>query len=89
MRLYFADGHYEIVNKQVRNYLIKRDDQGYKKPILIYAGYLHPTKNRCDMSCKWVNLEYFIQNHYLFITLLKQKGLYEKTKKMTFDIFFG
>lgn len=82
LRFYYSDGHYEIVDKHIKEYITKRDGHSYKNPILIYSGYLHPTMSRSDINCKWINLDYFMQSHHLFRLLLKQKGLYEKAKKM-------
>ncbi|MEG0277302.1 MAG: hypothetical protein RR630_09755, partial [Coprobacillus sp.] len=62
--------------------LIRNDDYGYKKPILISSDFLYPTINRSDMNCKWINLDCFNERHQLFILLLKQKGLLNKAKKM-------
>lgn len=88
LRFYYSDGHYEIVDRRIKDYITKKSIHGYKNPILICTEYLHPTMNRSDTKCKWINLDYFIQNDYLFILLLKQKGLYEKTKKMCLKYIF-
>lgn len=82
-RVYYSDGHNEIVNEQVKNLIPKRKDRkGYKNPILFEDVYLHPTHNQKEKDCKWINLAYLEEKDPLFIHLLEEMNLYDKAVKM-------
>ena len=59
--------------------------QGYKRPVKVGQEFLFPTQNQRDYECKWVNLDYLVQDDLNYMMLLKEKGIYERTQKMFFQ----
>lgn len=83
LRVYYADGHYEMLQGSIRDftnqniYLYK-----YKNPVTWGTSLMHPTQDRKDQNCQWINLDYLEEKDSLFINLLKQKNLLQITQNM-------
>lgn len=82
LRVYYADGHSELVKKDLSDFaILSKVKSGYKNPIQIGDDFLYPTKNKRDKDCCYVNLKCFDYHNDYFIELLKTKNLLEKSKK--------
>lgn len=81
LRLHYADGHYEIINGYIHDYVVKKK-KGYKNPICIRNYYLYPTKNIHDISCQWINLELYEENNHYYRLLLENYHLENQVRKM-------
>lgn len=83
LRVYYADGHSEIIDDNIQSYIIKNKGKiGYKKPILINNQLLHPTIDQKNYLCCWIDLEQLDEYNEFYIKLLKQKSIYEKAITM-------
>lgn len=83
MRVYYNDGHSEIVFDDIKTYLHQnKGKQGYKKAIYVHENWLYPTMNQKDEYCHWINLQYLLENDSYYKELLKEKSLYHKAKMM-------
>ena len=82
-RVYYADGHYEIIHKSSRHLKrINRTNHKYKNPIVFESSLLFPTCNQKDYQCKWINLDYLVEKDVSYIHLLEEKGLKTKSQEM-------
>ena len=76
IRIYYADGHYEIILKSSRDLeRMSRKNHKYKNPIVFESSLLFPTHNQKDYQCKWINLDYLAEKDISYIHLLEEKGL--------------
>lgn len=83
IRVYYADGHSEIIVDNIQNYIIKNKGKiGYKKPILINNQLLYPTIDQKNDYCCWIDLEQLDDYNEFYMNLLKQKSIYEKAIAM-------
>lgn len=82
LKIYYSDGHSEIVNHKIQDFKCNSQTKGYKKPILIDGQYLYPTKNSRDDDCLWIDLNCVLRNDRYSVYLLKQKGVYDISVKM-------
>lgn len=83
IRLYYDDGHAEVLFEDMQSYLQrKRDKKGYKNAIMLHENWLYPTMNQKDSSCHWVNLHYLREYNVYCRHLLENKNLYQKVKVM-------
>ena len=81
-KVYYSDGHSELINHELIRYINKTEHKNrYKTPIVVGSDYLHPTQNKRDINCRWINLQCFDHNNEYCIKLLKSKNLFEKAKK--------
>ena len=83
LRVYYADGHSEIIIENIQSYIIKNKGKiGYKKPILINSQWLYPTINQKNGYCCWIDLEQLDDYNEYYMNLLKQKLIYKKAVSM-------
>lgn len=83
LKVYYSDGHMEIVEEKIQNLISKGDKKiGYKNPIFYKGVYLYPSKSIKEKDCQWINLDYLDEKDSLFVQLLLDKNLYEKAIKM-------
>ncbi len=82
IRVYYHDGHSEIVLEDIKTYVHQRKTRGYKNAILFDENWLYPTMNQRDEDCCWINLHYLKNANVFYRQLLKQKNLYQKAKMM-------
>ncbi len=79
LRVYYADGHSEIADEDIRSYIKKnKGKQGYKNPVLVNSQWLYPTVDQKDYLCCWIDLEQLDEDNEFYIHLLRQKGIYQK-----------
>lgn len=82
LKLYYADGHNEIlIVDDFQDYIVKQNS-GYKHPIYIQNQWLYPIMSYRDERCIWIHLECFEEYCYAFIPLLKHRNLNVKVRKM-------
>lgn len=79
LKIYYADGHNEIVNGHYHDYQLK-NKKGYKKPIVIDGEYLYPTMNTKDIRCQWINLRIFKEYYSSFKKILKPHDMFYAQK---------
>lgn len=77
---YYADGHYEIKDVQIQQFMKKRS--GYKNPIFVDDYQLYPTKNIHDDHCLWVNLDYYEKHNDYLLHLLEHFQIQDHVYKM-------
>jgi len=82
VRIYYADGHSEIIDQRINNFQNGQRKSGYKNPICVADECLYPTMNQRDEECRWINLEYFEEKDPFFLQTLKKKGLFSKSLRM-------
>ncbi|MFR7590181.1 MAG: hypothetical protein ACLUVC_01940 [Longibaculum sp.] len=83
LRVYYADGHYEILDENIREQVSEYVHlYKYKNPVIWQSALMHPTHNHSDCQCAWINLDYLEEKDNLFIRLLKQKELLSKAQTM-------
>lgn len=83
LRIYYADGHYEIADIDIQHLTNQQVNlYKYKNPILYENSLLHPTQNKKDDDCQWINLDYLEEKDPLFFQLLEKKNLLMKTQNM-------
>ena len=82
-KVYYADGHSEILSNQMQFYLKQRKSkQGYKNPIMMGMIKLYPTLGERNQDCCWINLDYLEQRNSFYISLLEEKKLIKASQKM-------
>lgn len=85
LRIYYSDGHFEVIDGNIQNLSQERINfYKYKNPIVYEGVLLHPTQNKKDEQCLWVNLDYLEEKDSAFIELLKKKNLTSKVQNMYF-----
>lgn len=82
VRVYYEDGHSEVVFDDIKTVANQRKKRGYKNAILLDRSWLYPTRNQKDDSCCWINLHYFKNANAYCRQLLTKRNLYPKAKMM-------
>lgn len=83
VKIYFSDGHYEISDERIEDYLLKEKSKvKYKNPIDVYGQKLYPTKNRNEKDCIWINLDYLDNRDEDYIMMLKNRDVFDIAVKM-------
>lgn len=79
LKVYHSDGHLEIIDQPLKNYVhFCKQKNKYKNPVKLGDVYLYPTQNMRDEQCRWVNLSYLDHHNDYFVSLLKEKNIFEK-----------
>lgn len=85
LRVYYSDGHFEVLDTNIQNIAQKRINfYKYKNPIVYKGTLLHPTQNKKDEQCQWINLDYLEEKDFSFLRLLEKKNLISKVQNMYF-----
>ncbi|MCD8027784.1 MAG: hypothetical protein LUF02_03795 [Erysipelotrichaceae bacterium] len=83
VKIYFGDGHCEVLDEKIEDYIGKEKSRArYKAPIEVYGQFLYPTKDKKEKDCVWVNLDYLDNIDKNYIAMLKSKNVFDKTIKM-------
>lgn len=80
MRIFYADGHNEILEEDFKKYR-EKNKKGYKKPLVINNHTLTPLSNTTYKECYWTNLHLFVRTYPYFKEVLDKKH-FELSKKL-------
>lgn len=83
IRLYFADGHTEIADIRINEYIHKNKGKpGYKHAIMMNQQNLYPTLDQKNKKCQWINVHYFEASDGLYFRLLRNKDILQRAMKI-------
>ncbi len=81
LRLYFADGHCEFKDEDIKHYIVKQNT-GYKNPVYMYKQWLYPTGDYHYRDCLWIQLNCFEEYLLVMKSLISDEQMRLRIKKL-------